>query len=189
MKKLLCLLLALVMILSLVACDKKEKEDDTDKGKKTTQTEDTKDKGEDKEPEKEEEKETATSYEEKLDLYIRANYYTISEEEFDTMIPEGVDLLTYDDYLEGMEGVEEDLVETYGEDYEINYEIVEERELDESMLSMIVLALGLDMDNVEDSCEVDVEIAMSGSKSADEEPELVTFLAILYEGEWYILSF
>ena len=207
MKKLLALLLALLLVVSLVACDSKKNDDEDEKEEKTSASDEKKD--DEKEEEKKEEKEEAEEeeeeeeeevvedapYEEKLELYIAAQLFPISESDWESLYPAAMyelisEILPYDEYVTQAEEADAELMETYGEDYEVSYQVLEEIELTDDELAEILDTLevmyNVDISAVEEMFSINVEITISGS--IEEETEETTFFVFFMDGEWYVLD-
>lgn len=203
MKKLLALLLALVMILTMAACSDSKKDDEKDeKEEKTTQSEEKEPAEEQEESEESEEQEEpqeeAAPYVDELENYITAMVVAVEKSDLEKIAPaevwavmaEDMDAF-YENYVEQQEASLEELMEEYGEDVDVEYEILEETEMTEEELEeakeYLETTYGIEADSVKEGYILKVQLTTFGSEKEDVEEVEVPVLKI--GSTWYVATF
>ena len=183
MKKLLCLLLSVLFVLSFAAC---ESEDDDRRSSRRSKKEQTV---------------GSSDYEDAIDLMMKVFSCDISEKELKSMFPavcwdyfeeeedQPFDEI-YDMVSSDLENSREYLEEEFGEDFHIEYEIVSKEKLDadDEALSEFVEEFkniyGLDEFTVGDCYALEIEASMVGSNKED--PTEMSYHVIEIDGSWYV---
>lgn len=203
MKKLLALLLALVMILTMAACSDSKKDDEKDeKEEKTTQSEEKEPAEEQEESEESEEQEEpqeeAAPYVDELENYITAMVVAVEKSDLEKIAPaevwavmaEDMDAF-YEKYVEQQEASLEELMEEYGEDVDVEYEILEETEVTEEELEeakeYLETTYGIEADSVKEGYILKVQLTTFGSEKEDVEEVELPVLKI--GSTWYVAAF
>lgn len=203
MKKLLALLLALVMILTMAACSDSKKDDEKDeKEEKTTQSEEKEPAEEQEESEESEEQEEpqeeAAPYVDELENYITAMVVAVEKSDLEKIAPaevwavmaEDMDAF-YENYVEQQEASLEELMEEYGEDVDVEYEILEETEVTEEELEeakeYLETTYGIEADSVKEGYILKVQLTTFGSEKEDVEEVELPVLKI--GSTWYVAAF
>ena len=182
MKKLLCLLLSVLLVLSFAACGSEDDGGSSKKSKKNKES-----------------TEEVGSYEDAIDLLLELYVADLSESEFKKMIP--ADIWKYYEDEEGMsvsdcyetvaDGMDEQrayMEEQYGEDMKVTYEIVSKEKASEGdvedFLELMEEQYGLDPDDFGTCYEIELAITISGSEDEDTQETMMGFVE--YKGSWYI---
>lgn len=105
---------------------------------------------------------------------------------FEEMLEQNEEKLeVYSEYIRGK------FEDRYGDDFKLEYEIIEANEVSESKLKKIAAALekeyGVDADDVEDVRDLKIETTVTGSKK--EETNTSGFSVVKYDGSWYPLQY
>lgn len=187
MKKLLCLLLALVMLLSFAACASDS--DDDGESKRSKKSKETTEGGTAK----------SGSYEDAVDLVVKLYTGDLSKKDLEKMLPADVweyledeEGLTIDDCYDqvDIDEMREYMEEQYGKNMKITYEILgKEKASDddiEEFLETMEEMYGLDPEDFGDAYEIEFTITVSGSEYEDSEE--VEFGFIEYKGNWYVVD-
>ena len=187
MKKLLALLLALVMILSLAACGSEDDDDDREsrKSKKSKET-------------TEAVKVESGSYEDAIELVLKLYTADLSKSDFEKMLPadfwaymESEENMTIDECYEmvadGMDEQYEYMEEMYGKDFKVTYEILNKEKAPEEDVADFLETMedmyGLDADDFGDAYEIQFSATVSGSEGEDTQEMDMGFIE--YKGQWY----
>lgn len=186
MKKLLCLLLALVMVLSFAACASDS--DDDGESKRSKKSKETTEGGTAK----------SGSYEDAIELVLKLYTADLSKSDFEKMLP--ADVWTY---LEDEEGVTVDdcydqvagdmdeqyeyMEELYGKNFKVTFEVVNKEKASEEDVADFLETMedmyGLDADDFGDAYEIQFSATVSGSEGEDTQEMDMGFVE--YKGNWY----
>ena len=170
MKKLFCLLLAFVMLLSFAACEKDDKDE-------------------------KEKKEKTPSYEQPVKDMIDIQVGKATEKQIKRMYPEEVlemweedaDEL-WEEYEDEKEYIVEEYEDQYGKNFKITYKITDKEELKGGNLDELADELNyqfdIDMDDVEEAYELEIEFTLKGNDDEDEYEKTVTVYKL--RGQWYL---
>ena len=186
MKKLLCLLLALVMLLSFAACASDS--DDDGKSKRSKKSKETTEGGTAK----------SGSYEDAIELVLKLYTADLSKSDFEKMLP--ADVWTYLEDEEGvtvddcydlvagdMDGQYEYMEEMYGKNFKVTFEVVNKEKASEEDVADFLETMedmyGLDADDFGDAYEIQFSATVSGSE--DEDTQEMDMGFIEYKGQWY----
>lgn len=186
MKKLLCLLLSVLLVLSFAACESEDDDDDDRRSSRRSKKGDTT-------------TSASSDYEDAIDLLMKVNQCDISKNELKKMFPdalwdyfeeeEGMTLDDcYDMISESLADQRADLEEEFGEDFTLQYEIVNKKEVDEDEFDDFKETMkdyyGIGSSSFGDCYEVEIEGTMSGEY--EEETGEMTWHVVEIDGSWYI---
>ena len=192
MKKLLCLLLSILLVLSLVACgDSSDKDDDDDRKEKRSNVSEDEETGKSEGGKQE-------SYETAIDRYIEYTVGTISKSNFKKLLPtvvwdyfedEGEDFETiYADAAEELEWMWEDYADTYGDDFKASYKITDKSKTAddeyEEFIETVCEECDMDPDDFGKCYTIEAELTISGSE--DEDTDAGEIHVFEYDGKWYV---
>lgn len=183
MKKLLCLLLSVLLVLSFAACESEE-DDDSRSSRRSKKSETVAE---------------ASDYEDALDLLMKVYSYDVSKAELKSMFPDAcLDFLeeeadmNFDDWYEKVSesfaDERADLEDEFGEDFDIRYEITEKNEVDEDELDEFKENMkeyfGIKASSIGQCYEVELEGTISGEN--EEETATETWHVVQIDGSWYV---
>lgn len=186
MKKLLCLLLALVMVLSFAACASDS--DDDGESKRSKKSKETTEGGTAK----------SGSYEDAIELVLKLYTADLSKSDFEKMLPadvwtyledeEGVTVDDcYDQVAGDMDGQYEYMEEMYGKNFKVTFEVVNKEKASEEDVADFLETMedmyGLDADDFGDAYEIQFSATVSGSEGEDTQEMEMGFVE--YKGNWY----
>ena len=182
MKRLLCLLVSILLVLSFAAC---ESDDDDRRSSRKSKKEQTV---------------ASSDYEDAIDLLMKVFACDISEKELKSMFPavcwdyfeeEGQSFEEiYDMVSSDLENSKAYLEEEFGEDFYIKYEIVSKEKVDEDDEDYLDFIEEIeDMYNIEslaygDCYMLEIEASMVGSNKED--PTEMSYHVIEIDGVWYV---
>ena len=179
MKKLLCLCLSLLLVLSFAACDSEDDDDDRRSSKKSNSS-------------------ASADYESAFELLVKYIDGTLKESELKKMLPEdewnyiakendqNVDELCEEKY-EALEEKWAGMVEQYGDGYRVEYKVISKTDIDEEEFEEFKNSMeycGLDADSFGKGYAVTVELILTGENGEEEERNELA--VVQYKGAWYI---
>ena len=199
MKKLLALLLAMIMVVSMLAlasCGSSDDDDDDD-DEKTEETKKDKDDDDDKNNDDDKKAEDDSDYEDAVELFVDV-FYKGKTDKIKKVFPkamieyaaedEGVtEQDIYDMFIEQADSVVEAAEARFGEDYKVTYKITDSEKVGKSDLKDIKEFLsenGVDEDDVTEAYAITIELKIKGED--DENSNEIKTNAIKIDGNWYI---
>lgn len=185
MKKLLCLLLSILMLLSFVACESADDDDDDRRSSRKSG--------------KNQSSAASSDYKDAIDLLMKVSECDISEKELKSMFPDFIweyyeeeEGESFDEICEMIsESLAEqrtDLEDEFGEDVAIQYEVTDKTEVDEEEFeeykNTMAEQYGVDPEIFGECYTVEFEATMSGQY--EEESQNMTYHVVEIDGTWYI---
>lgn len=180
MKKLLCLLLSILLVLSFAACDSEDDDDDDRRSSRRSKSS------------------TSADYEDAIDLGVSLFDGSASKSDVKRLYPE--DLWEYmaqesgesteelrEQLYEMLKEARADMEDEFGKDFSIEYEILEQKDVPKSEFDEFKENMeeyyGLDADSFEQCRELEMRVIITG---VEEEEETSSVHMVQYDGAWYI---
>lgn len=183
MKKFLCILLSILMLLSFAACESDEDDDDDRSSRRSKKSQSS----------------TASDYEDAIEAAMKLASMDITKKELKSMFPDACwDYLeeeanmTFDEWYEmaseAFADERADLEDEFGEDVKLQYEILNKNEVDEEEFDEFKGNMkeyfGIKASSIGECYEVELEATMSGEY--EEETEEMTWHVVEIDGSWYV---